>query len=271
MKPEWRRRPPEARSLEEQAPPGQRLVLGLQPVRELVRRHGRAITEVLIKEGDSPRLEALARFAQDQGAPCRRVSGAELDRLSRGTRHQGVAAFGPPLILASLSEILAQPALLGLALDGVVDPQNFGATVRSAVGLTDAPILWGESGSAPLSPAMFRASAGAIEHAILCRVPSLHGALGEASVRGIQVVGLEPGAPTPLEALDLTGPTIIVIGSEEKGMVRAVRKSCTALAHLTNSARVQSLNASVAAALALYAAVLQRGRPGARVPSESTE
>lgn len=266
MKPERRRRPPEEPALS-----GQRLVLGLQPVRELVRRHGSAVTEVLVQEGDSPRLEALARFAQDQGARCRRVSGAELDRLSRGTRHQGVAAYGPPLVLTPLAELLERPDLLGLALDGVVDPQNFGATVRSAVGLTDAPILWGESGSAPLSPAMFRASAGAIEHAVLCRVPSLHGALGEAAVRGVQVVGLEPGAPTPLEALDLTGPTIIVIGSEEKGMVRAVRKSCTALAHLTNSARVQSLNASVAAALALYAAVLQRGRPGPPPRAPSTE
>src|SRR5690606_27218475 len=104
VKPERRRRPPEEPALS-----GQRLVLGLQPVRELVRRHGSAVTEVLVQEGDSPRLEALARFAQDQGARCRRVSGAELDRLSRGTRHQGVAAYGPPLVLTPLAELLAPP------------------------------------------------------------------------------------------------------------------------------------------------------------------
>lgn len=243
-------------------PNGPRLVLGLQPVRELIRRHGRAVSEVLVEGGDSPRLAALARFAQDQGAPCRRAAPGELDRLSRGTRHQGAAAFGPALELHQLAEVLAQPGLLALALDGIVDPQNFGATVRSAVGLTGAPILWAEHGAAPLSPATFRASAGAIEHAVLCRVPSLHGALAEAVLRGVQVVGLDPAAPVALQDLDLTLPTVIVVGSEEKGMVRAVRKTCTALAHLSSSGRVQSLNASVAGALALYTALLQRrGQP----------
>jgi 23S rRNA (guanosine2251-2'-O)-methyltransferase len=237
-----------------------RLVLGLQPVRELVRRHGARVSEVLAQQGDSPRLEALVRFAQDQGAPVRRVTGAELDRLGRGTRHQGVAAFGPALVLSPLGPLLEQPDLLALALDGIVDPQNFGATVRSAVGLCDAPLLWAENGSAPLTPSTFRASAGAIEHAVLCRVPSLHGALSEAALKAVQVVGLEPSATVALEELDLTLPTILVIGSEEKGMARSVRKTCTAFARLTNSARVQSLNASVAAALALYTAVLQRRR-----------
>jgi 23S rRNA (guanosine2251-2'-O)-methyltransferase len=249
----------------------ERLVLGLQPVRELVRRHGARIHEVLVQSGDSPRLEALARFAQDQGAPVRRVSASDLDRLSRGTRHQGVAAFGPPLELSDLSDILGNPRLLALALDGIVDPQNFGATVRSAVGLTDAPILWAENGSAPLSPTTFRASAGAIEHAVLCRVRSLHGALSEAALRGVQIVGLDPAATLALEDLDLTSPTILVVGSEEKGMGRSVRKCCTALCRLSNSARVQSLNASVAAALALYTAVLQRRRAEADAPDRSTE
>jgi len=247
------------------------MVLGLQPVRELLKRHGRQVHDVLVQAGESPRLEALARYAQDQGAPCRRVSAAELDHLGRGTRHQGVAAFGPPLSLSPLSEILERPDLLALALDGIVDPQNFGATVRSAVGLTEAPILWGENGAAPLTPSTFRASAGAIEHAVLCRVPSLHGALHEAALQGIQVIGLDPTATTPLEDLHLENPTILVIGSEEKGMGRAVRKSCTALGRLTNTARIQSLNASVAAALALYTAVLHRRRAAGGPPQRASD
>jgi 23S rRNA (guanosine2251-2'-O)-methyltransferase len=247
-----------------------RLVLGLQPVRELLRRHGTKVHEVLVQAGDSPRLEALARYAQDQGALCRRVTGAELDRLSRGTRHQGVAAFGPALSFTPLDELLARPDLLALALDGIVDPQNFGATVRSAVGLTEAPLMWAENGSAPLTPSTFRASAGAIEHAVLCRVRSLHGALSEAAFQGIQVIGLDPAAPTPLDDLHLENPTILVIGSEEKGMGRATRKSCTALGRLTNSTRIQSLNASVAAALALYTAVLHRRRAAGLHPEPAT-
>jgi 23S rRNA (guanosine2251-2'-O)-methyltransferase len=142
--------------------------------------------------------------------------------------------------------------LVGVALDGVVDPQNFGAVVRSAVGICDAPILWPESGSAPLTPATFRASAGAIEHATLCRVRSLHGTLAQAVGAGIEVVGLAPDAEERLDQLDLQRPTIVVIGSEEKGMNRAVRRTCTRLVRLSSSGRIQSLNASVAAGIALH-------------------
>lgn len=246
------------RSRTPEPPSEHRLVLGLQPVRELLRRRGSEVTSVLVERGNSPRLEALARFAESQGAPVRFVDSAELDRLSHGGRHQGAAAYGPPLELTPLAALWEQPNLLAIALDGVVDPQNFGAVIRSAVGLAGAPILWSENSSAPLTPATFRASAGAIEHAVLCRVASLHGALGEAGARGIEVVGLEPQATVALHEVPLTGPAILVIGSEEKGMARAVRRSCTTLARLESSGTVQSLNASVAAALALYTALLQR-------------
>ncbi len=237
---------------------GRRLILGQQAVREAIRSTSTQVHEVLIEERPSPRAEAVERFARDQGLAIRHVPRAELERLGGGTLHQGVAALADPLRLLDANDLLLDPELLALALDGVVDPQNFGAAVRSATGLCHAPILWPENASAPLTPATFRASAGAIEHAKLCRVPSLSGVLSQAAASGIEVVGLAPEATSYLHELDLTRPTIVVIGSEQKGMGRGVRKACTQLARLAGTGAVQSLNASVAAGIALHTAVVQR-------------
>lgn len=235
-----------------------RLILGQQAVREAIAARAKELQEVLVEHDPNPRTAALERFARDQGVACRRVARAELDRMAGATRHQGVAAFAPPLPMVPFSELLERPDLLALALDGVVDPQNFGAAIRSAAGLAGAPILWAENASAPLTPSTFRASAGAIEHAELCRVPSLLGALHEAQLAAIQIVGLAPEAERHLHELDLTLPTILVIGSEEKGMGRGIRKACTALARLAGKGRVASLNASVAAGISLHTVLVQR-------------
>ncbi|HEV8246033.1 MAG TPA: RNA methyltransferase [Polyangiaceae bacterium] len=235
-----------------------RLVLGLQPVREAIKRHRQALREVLVDERAQPRLEALARFAVDQGATVRRVSASVLDRLSRGVQHQGAAATAPALELLPLASLLGQVELLALALDEIQDPQNFGAVIRSAVGLGGATVLWGENASAPLTPATFRASAGAIEHANLCRVRSLTTALSELAAAGIQVIALDAQAPERLSALDLTGPTVLVIGSEGHGLARQVRRTATHSARLLDLHAVDSLNASVAAGIALYEVQRQR-------------
>jgi 23S rRNA (guanosine2251-2'-O)-methyltransferase len=234
------------------------LVAGLQPVREAVRAHGSALLRVCIEQGENPRLDALARFAGDQGRVAERVPRRELDRLAHGVRHQGALCWAPELALIDFASLCARPDLLALALDGLQDPQNFGAVVRSAHGLGGAAIVWPEHASAPLTAATFRASAGAIEHATLCRVPVLHGALAHARERGVQVVGLDAHAPTALRDLDLRGPTLLLIGGEHEGMKRATRRQCDALAHLVPLRDIDSLNASVAAGIALYEATIQR-------------
>jgi 23S rRNA (guanosine2251-2'-O)-methyltransferase len=131
--------------------------------------------------------------------------------------------------------------------------------LRSAVGVAKAAVLWPEHATAPLSLATFRASAGAVEHAKLCRVRSLRAALLEAQDQGFSVVGLDAGAESSLRKLDLRGPLVLVLGSEHEGLSRSVRQQCTALARLPMADGVASLNASVAAALALYEAACQRG------------
>lgn len=238
---------------------GLRLIAGLQPVREAIRVRRFALQRVALEEKESPTLDALARFATDQGVgEVIRVPRSELERWTEGGQHQGVVAWGPELTLLKIEALLDDPQLIALALDGIQDPQNFGAVIRSAVGVADAAVIWGEHASAPLSPATGRASAGAIEHARLCRVPSLVGALTAARERGIAVVGLDAHAPQRVGELDLSGPTILVVGNEHEGMGRAVRRACSAVGRLTASGRIDSLNASVAAALALHEAATSR-------------
>jgi 23S rRNA (guanosine2251-2'-O)-methyltransferase len=157
-----------------------------------------------------------------------------------------------------LDQVLEDAPFLVLALDGIQDPQNFGAVVRSAVGLGNAPLLWGEHSSAPLSLATFRASAGAIEHARLCRVSSLRHALADARERGALVVGLDMRATNSLHEIELTGPTILVVGGEHHGISGSLRRVCTSFARLARMTTIESLNASVAAGIALYEAEIQR-------------
>ncbi len=237
-----------------------RILAGVQPVREAVRVWGKQVAWVYLQRG-ATRLAGLEVLAKTHAVPVRWVDKAELDSLARGTYHQGVLAEAPELGLSDFEDLLTvagDVAPLILALDGIVDPQNFGATVRSAVGLAKAPVLWGENASAPLTAAMSRASAGAVEHARLCRVPSLTGALTRAISSGFTVVGLDAHAPAPLHTVDLSGPTVIVVGGEGKGLGKQVRRSCTHLATLVLPHTIDSLNASVAAALALYEAARQR-------------
>ena len=235
-----------------------RLVFGIQPVREAVRAHGARVAQVAIEAGDHPQLEALARFARDQGIDVATLSRAELDRRAKGARHQGAMALAPALRILKLAQVAIEPGALFLALDGIEDPQNFGAVLRSAVAFGANGVLWGEHASAPLSPATFRASAGAVEHAVLVRVSSLPSALQHIAAQDATVVGLEAHGDVELAAVDLTGPVAIVIGSEGKGLMKSVRRACTRIARLPMGGAIDSLNASVAAAIALYEARRQR-------------
>jgi len=236
-------------------------VCGLQPVREAIRAHGAKLERVAVEEKGreaSPQLEAVARFAGDHGARVERVPRAELDRIARGVRHQGVIAFAPELAILALDDLDLGGGSLLVALDEVQDPQNFGAVIRSAVSMGATAIVWPEHRSAPLSPATFRASAGAVEHATLCRVGSLPSALVALRERGVASIGLDMTAGTGLDRVDLRGPVALVVGAEGKGLRKTVKQACDALASLPMPGRIDSLNASAALAIALYEAVRQR-------------
>lgn len=237
-----------------------RLVSGLQPVREAIRARGSELEKVLVAHGagDDAQLDAVARFAKDHGVTVERVARVELDRLARGARHQGAIAFAPDLQLASIDDVASNEEALVVALDELQDPQNFGAIVRSSVALGATAVVWPEHRSAPLSSAMFRASAGAVEHATLCRVPSLPEALARLKAAGVLVVGLDMNGTDTIDAVPLTGRTALVVGAEGKGLRRPVKLACDRVARLPMGAKVASLNASVAAGIALYEVARQR-------------
>ncbi len=239
-----------------------RLVLGVQPAREAISVHG-AKLHVLVeaRSRDGEQLEAVARFARDRGARVSRVDRGTLDRLSEGERHQGVIVEAPPLVLLDEDALLEEPSErtpLLIALDELTDPQNFGAIVRTAVALGATGVLFPEDRSAPLSAAMTRASAGAVEHARLCRVKSLPRMLERLAQTGISTIALDASGEVVLGALALGGPVCLVVGAEGKGLRRATRRSCTQVAKLPMRGPIASLNASVAAAIALYEVVRQR-------------
>jgi len=244
--------------------PHVRLVVGLQPVREAIRIHRAGVRKLCVDARSNPRVQAMERFARDQGiGHIERLDRGQLDRLAGGTEHQGFICWAPPLEFSSLDSLVGDTGLLALALDEIQDPQNFGAIVRCAVGIANAAVIWGEHASAPLTPATFRASAGAIEQARLCRVGSLRDALNQFRDAGVRVIGLEARAPEPLHEQCLSGPTVLVLGSEHHGLGRAVRAACTGFGRLLLSGRLDSLNVSVAAGIALHSVQIYRSKLGA--------
>lgn len=239
-----------------------RIVFGIQPVRELLRVHGAAVSALYLGDGDNPKLESLKNLALSRGVTPTPISRSELDRRTKGAMHQGALAEGPELELldeeALFDKLEADSSRVITLLDGIMDPQNFGALVRSTVALAGGIVVFPEHGAAPLSPATFRASAGAIEHATLVRVPSLPPLIHQLKERGFTVVLLEGSTDVELDTLDLAGPTAIVVGAEDKGARPAVRKAVTMKARVPMAKTIDSLNASVATALALYEVARQR-------------
>ncbi|MDB4946664.1 MAG: rRNA (guanosine-2-O-) -methyltransferase rlmB [Labilithrix sp.] len=242
-----------------------RLITGLQAVREAIRVHGEKLDKVFLVRDGGPQIDAVARFAEGRGAVVTRIERLELDRMARGARHQGAIAHAPDLDIVPLEVILesiaANPNAVIVALDEIEDPQNFGAVIRSAVALGASGIIWPEHHAAPLSPATFRASAGAVEHALLCRVGALPRALERLVEAGATVLGLDAHGEIAVEEVKTEGPIVLVVGAEGKGLRTPVKRACTTLAKLGMRGPIGSLNASVAAGIALYTVLRGRSAP----------
>jgi 23S rRNA (guanosine2251-2'-O)-methyltransferase len=208
----------------------------------------------MVEKDGGPQIDAVARFAEDRGAKVLRVPRSDLDRTSKGARHQGAIAIAPELAIVSIDEVVAtlKDDTVIIALDEIEDPQNFGAVIRSSVALGASAVIWPEHHSAPLSPATFRASAGAVEHARLCRVGALPTALEMLKNAAAHVIGLDMNADELLANVKTVGPVVLVVGAEGKGLRKPVKKACTDLARLPMTGAIDSLNASVAAGIALY-------------------
>ena len=228
------------------------LIYGRNAVLEAARA-GR-VRRVLLAEGldPDPRLDELHGLARVEQVPAARIAA-----LAQGA-HQGVVAELAPRTFLTLKQLLdGSPSLL-IALDGIEDPQNLGAILRSAeVAGADGAVL-PERRSAPLSAAAVKASSGASEHLRLARVAGLPSAVSDIRRAGLWCVALDPrGELLPWE-FDLTQPVCLVVGGEGHGVHRLVRERCDARVRLPMSGRVASLNASAAAAALLYEVSRQR-------------
>jgi 23S rRNA (guanosine2251-2'-O)-methyltransferase len=185
----------------------------------------------------------------------------ELERLCGSPDHQGLVAEVEPFPYVDAAELLAPEDALVVALDQVQDPQNLGAICRSAEGAGASGIVLPERGGVEVTPAVCRASAGAVEHLAIARVRNLADFLAAAKRDGAWVYGAEAGAEVPYWKPDYRGRVVIVLGSEGKGLRPRVRAGCDQLVGLPLRGRLESLNVAATAAVLLYEIVRQRTEP----------
>ena len=202
-----------------------------------------------------PRMRELVSRAAGAGVPVRRVDAARIEALAAGAAHQGVVALvGADESPATLDEVLAglaEPALL-LALDGVTDPHNLGACLRSADAFGAQAVIVPKDRAVALTATVAKAASGAAETVPVVAVTNLVRALGELKDRGLWVLGAEQGGETLVDA-DLAGPIAWVLGAEGAGLRRLTREACDRLVGIPMMGAVESLNVSVAAGVCLYA------------------
>ena len=217
------------------------------PAKELVVAVGVDIDE---------RLEESVRLAQKMGIGIREIERRQIENMTGIANHQGIALVAKPFQYSSQKEIFArakEPALF-VAVDGVTDPRNIGAIARSAAAFSADGLLIPERRNAPLTASAWKSSAGAAARLPIAQVTNLVRSMQDAKEFGCFIVGLDGDADTEIEAMEIADqPIYLVVGSEGRGLSRLVRENCDLLVKIPMSNTVESLNASVAMSIALYA------------------
>jgi 23S rRNA (guanosine2251-2'-O)-methyltransferase len=249
-------------------------VAGRRPVEEAFVARRPAIRLLVVPQRRAA-LEKLVLHATNLRIPIIEVEGGSLTALAGFDGHQGVALVVEPRQFASLDDVLARAAERGeppfiLVLDSLEDPHNVGTLLRSAEAAGVHGVLFPTHRQAPLSPSAVKASAGAIEHLLLCPVDDLPGALSDLHAAGVRVAGAEGDAPMTARQSDLRGPLAIVVGSEGQGLGPAVRRRCDLFMRIPMKGAVGSLNAAVAGSILLFEALAQRD-PNAMPSAQSQD
>ena len=249
------------------AGPGARYIWGVNPVLEALRARPDEVERLLVAEGHlqpSVAGELMTR-AREAGIRVERVPRERLTTLSGGGVHQGVVAGLQAFRYAELEDVLevarkaGQPPLL-VALDGVQDPHNLGAIIRSAHALGAHGVVIPKDRAAPITGVVAKASAGALEHCAVARVTNLSRALEELKEEGLWVAAADPEGDTALWDARLDGALVLVVGAEGAGVRPGVLEHCDFRLRIPMAGRVGSLNASVSAGLLLYEVARQRGK-----------
>jgi 23S rRNA (guanosine2251-2'-O)-methyltransferase len=242
------------------------IIYGRNPVKELLSAPDSGIEEILIvKDGRKEGASDIVSLAKDRGIKILFLPKDAITRISGTASHQGVAARVPDFEYSSLESILGfakgrGEALLLVILDHIEDPQNLGAIIRTVNVLGAHGVIIPKDRAASVTPAVVKASAGAVNHVLIARVVNLSSIIEVLKKKGVWIVGADPGAPVPVFGEDLGKVDIaLVIGSEGKGLGQKLKEQCDFLVSIPQAGKVASLNASVSAGILIYEILRQRG------------
>jgi 23S rRNA (guanosine2251-2'-O)-methyltransferase len=241
-------------------------IVGINPVEGALANDPSRVREVLVEQGThNPRVAELVNEAKRLGVRVHTRPRVMLDKVSGHARHQGIAAnYEVPAAKSEhdLAGLLEADNALFLVLDGVTDPHNFGACIRSAAAAGASAVIVPKDRAVGVTPVVRRASAGAVDRVPLVEVTNLARALRELKDAGVWLTGLAGEAETSLYDVDFRGKVALVMGGEGEGMRRLTREACDHLARIPMPGATESLNVSVATGVALFEAVRQRsGNP----------
>ena len=239
---------------------------GINAVREALEAQSPLDRIVIAKGRQDTRVEEIVQLARKQGVPVRFEDRGQIDRLANSKDHQGIVALGASRAPASIEDILARanatPTQFGLIvlLDGVEDPHNLGAIIRTSLAAGAHGVVIPERRAVGLTDTVSRASAGALAHLPIARVTNLVRTMEELKEAGYWLVGLDEEGEKSYTDVDYTSPIGIVLGGEGQGLHELTRKRCDFVVSLPTTGPVKSLNVSVAAGVVLFEAIRQRHR-----------
>ncbi|HKA19463.1 MAG TPA: 23S rRNA (guanosine(2251)-2'-O)-methyltransferase RlmB [Blastocatellia bacterium] len=238
-------------------------IYGVLPVLEALRAGARRLDRILIAEGSrDSRLRDVLDAARRARVPIRNEPRVSLDRLTHNANHQGVVAITSAASFTDVEDLLKHlsPKTLFILLDGVEDPHNLGAIIRTAECGGASAVIIPQRRAVHLTDAVAKSSAGAIEHLPVSRVTNLASFIMELKKRNVWVIGVESSGTTAYNKFDFRGATALVFGGEGGGLHRLVRERCDAVVSIPMYGKVASLNVSVAVGIVLFEAIAQRER-----------
>lgn len=238
------------------------LIAGRNAVSEALRSQ-RSINKILLQEGaHGGSLGEIIALAKQKGVPVETVKAEKLDKLAKGLRHQGVAALAAPIAFRTLDDVFASAAEKNeepfiLLLDELQDPQNVGALIRSADAAGVHGVLMPRRRSCPLNTVVAKISAGAVEYVPVVQIGNIAQTIEELKQHGCWIVGADMDG-VDFYAANMSGPIVLVIGAEGRGLGRLVKQKCDDVVSIPMNGGVNSLNASAAGAVLMYEVVRQR-------------
>ena len=243
------------------------VVVGRNAVAEAL-KSGRAVNRLLVAEGDGQgSIREIVRLAKESGAIVETVARSKIEAAAKGFRHQGVLAYVSPVDYTPLDEIVEaarkkSDAPFLLLLDELEDPHNLGAILRTADAVGVDGVLIPRRRSCPLSATVAKTSAGAVEYVPVARIGNIAQTIKELKQEGFWIIGADMDGTVDYFDADLAGATVLVVGSEGRGISRLVRESCDILVRIPMLGKINSLNVSVAGAVLMYESLRQRQKKG---------